>query len=70
MSKAACVFAGPQRAWEDEAAGFSDGEAVRPSWRMEGCSEEAYCSWPAGPMAAFATGDGGWRGQPSPTGAA
>ena len=42
--------------------------AVRPSRRTEGCSEEACCSFPAGPVAALAAGDGERRGGP-PTGA-
>ena len=49
MSNAACAFGGPRRAWEDEAtAGFSDGVAVRPSRRTEGCSDKACYSWAGG----------------------
>ena len=53
---------------DDEPAGVSDGVAVRPSRRTEGCSEDACCSFPAGPVAALAAGDGERRGRP-PTGA-
>src|SRR3954464_14806264 len=59
---------GARRAWDDEAAGVSDGVAVRPSRRTEGCWDEACCSFPAGPVAALAAGDGERRGRP-PTGA-
>jgi len=34
------------------------GVAVRPSRRTEGCSEEACCSFDAGPVVALAPGDG------------
>jgi hypothetical protein len=45
MSCAACEFAGPRRAWEDETAtGVSDGVAVRPSCRTKGGSNESCCS--------------------------
>ena len=64
MSSAACASVGARRAWDDEPAGVSDGVAVRPSRRTEGCSDEACCSFPVGPMAAFAAGDGEWRGGP------
>ena len=59
---------GARRAWDDEAAGVSDGVAVRPSRRTEGCWDEACCSFPAGPVAALVAGDGERRGRP-PTGA-
>ena len=62
MSSAACVSTGPRRAWDDEPAGVSDGVAVRPSCRTEGCSHEACCSCPAGPVAALVAGDGERRG--------
>ncbi len=68
MHSAACASTGARRAWDDEPAGVSDGVAVRPSRRTEGCSEDAYCSFPAGPVAALAAGDGERRGGP-PTGA-
>ena len=58
MSNASWAFTGPRQAWEDEAAIVSDGVAVRLSRRTEGCSDEACCSWPAGPVAAFSTGEG------------
>ena len=65
MSSAACASAGPRRAWDDEPAGVSDRVAVRPSCRMEGCSNEACCSLPTGPVAALAAGDGErWGGPP------
>ena len=68
MSSAACTSVGVRRVWDDEPAGVSDGVAVRPSRRTEGCSEDACCSFPAGPVAALAEGDGERRGGP-PTGA-
>ena len=58
MSRAACVSAWPRRAWDDEAAGFSDGVAVQPSRHTNGCSNEACYSWPAGPVAVLATEEG------------
>ena len=39
--------------------------AVRPSRRTEGCWDEACCSFPTGPVAALAAGDGEQRGHPS-----
>ena len=63
-----CVSVGARQAWDDEVAGVSDGVAVRPSRRTEGCWEEACCSFPAGSVAALAAGDGERRGRP-PTGA-
>ena len=68
MSSVACASAGPRRAWDDEPAGVSDGVAVRPSRRTEGCSDEACCSFPAGPVAALTAGYRERRGRP-PTGA-
>ena len=68
MSSAACAAVGVRRAWDDEPAGVSDGVVVRPSRRTEGCSEDACCSFPAGPVAVLAAGDGERRGHP-PTGA-
>ena len=62
MSSAACASVGARRAWDDEPAGVSDGVAVRPSRRTEGCSDEDCCSCPAGPVAALAAGEGEWRG--------
>ena len=64
MSSAACAVVGTWRAWDDEPAGVSDGVAVRPSRRTEGCSEDACCSFPTGPVAALAVGDGERRGGP------
>ena len=46
---------GARRAWDEEPAEVSDGVAVRPSCHTDGCSEDACCSFPAGPVAA---GDG------------
>ena len=62
MSNAACASVGLQRAWDDKPAGVNGGVAVRPSLRMEGCSDEARCSFPVGPMAALAAGDGSATG--------
>ena len=53
------------RSRDDEPAGVSNGVAVRPSRRTEGCSEDACCSFPAGPVAALAAGDGERQGGPS-----
>lgn len=49
---------GARRVCDDEPAGVSDGVAVRPSRRTEGCSDDACCSFPAGPVAAWAARDG------------
>ena len=68
MSSAACASVGAGQAWDNEPAGVSDGVAVRPSRHTEGCSDEAYCSCPTGPVAALAAGDGERWGGP-PTGA-
>ena len=68
MSSAVCASVGTRRAWDDEPAGVSNGVAVCPSRRTEGCSDEACYSFPAGPVAALAVGDGERRGGP-PTGA-
>ena len=57
-----------RRAWDDEPAGVSDGVAVRPSRRTEGCSQDTCCSFPAGPVTALAAGNEEQRGGP-PTGA-
>ena len=65
MSNAACTSMGARRAWDDELAGVSNGVAVRPSRRTEGCSEDACCLFPARPLA---TRDGERQGGP-PTGA-
>ena len=54
----ACASVGARRAWDDEAAGASDGVAVWPSRCTEGCWDEACCSFPAGPVAVLAGGDG------------
>jgi hypothetical protein len=70
MSHAACEFAGPRQAREDEeAAGVSDGVAVQPSRRDGSGSKESCCSWMTGPVAASAAGDGGRQGMPSLGGA-
>ena len=58
MRSAACASMGARHAWDEEPAGVSDGVAVRPSCRTDGCSEDACCSFPAGPVAALAAGDG------------
>ena len=63
-----CASAGARRAWDEEPAGVSDGVAVRPSHRTEGCRDNACCSFPVGPVAALMAGDGERRGRP-PTGA-
>ena len=68
MSSAAGAAVGARRAWDDEPAGVSDGVAVRPSRRTEGCSDDTCFSFPAGPVAAWVAGDGEQRGSP-PTGA-
>ena len=67
MSSAACASVGARRAWDDKPAGVSDGVAVRPSRRTEGCSEDACCSFPAGPVTTLVVGDGERQGGP-PTG--
>ena len=53
---------------DEEPAGASEGVAVRPSRLMDGCWDDACCSFPAGPVAALTAGDGERRGRP-PTGA-
>ena len=58
MSSGACASVGARRAWDDEPAGVSNGVAVRPSRRIEGCNEDACCLFSAGPVAALAAGDG------------
>ena len=68
MSSAACASVGARRVWDDELAGASDGVPVRPSRRTEGCSEDACCLFPAGPVAVLAASGGERRGGP-PTGA-
>ena len=68
MSSAACASVGLRRARDNEPAGVSDGVAVRPSHRTEGCSEDACYSFPAGPVAALTVGDRERRGG-LPTGA-
>ena len=55
MRSEARASMGGRRAWEEELAKVSDGVAVRPSRRTEGCNEDACYSFPAGPVAA---GDG------------
>ena len=68
MRSAARASMGARRAWDEEPAGFSDGVAVRPSCCTEGYNEDACCSFPVGPVAALAAGDGERRGG-QPTGA-
>ena len=68
MRSAACASMVARRAWDDEPAGVSDGVAVRPSCRTEGCREDTCCSFPTGPVAALVAGDGEQRRRP-PTGA-
>ena len=58
MRSAACASMEARCAWDEESAGVSDGVAVRPSCRTDGCSEDACCSFPAGPVATLAAGDG------------
>ena len=58
MSCAACASVGARRAWDDEPARVSDRVAVLPSRRTEVWSDDACCSFPAGPVAVFAAGDG------------
>ena len=58
MHSAAYASTGAQQAWDDESARVIDGVAVRPSCRTEGCCEDACCSFPTGPVAALAAGDG------------
>ena len=69
MSRVAYVSNWPRRTWDDEAATVSDGVAVRLSRRTDGCNDEACCSWPAGPVATFATREGARQAQTSPVGA-
>ena len=52
MRSAACASMGARRAWDEEPAGVSDGVAVRPSCRTDGCSEDACYSFAAGPVVA------------------
>ena len=58
MHRAACASTGARWAWDDEPARVSNGVAVRPSRRTEGCNEDACCSFPTEPVAALAAGDG------------
>ena len=58
MHRAACASMGARRAWDDEPAGVSDGVAVRPSCRTDGCSEDACCLFHAGPVEALAACNG------------
>ena len=62
MRSAACASIGARRVWDEESAGVSNGVAMRPSCRTDGCSEDACCSFPAGPVVALAAGDGERRG--------
>ena len=58
MRSAARESMGARRAWDEKPTGASDGVVVWPSRRIEGCSEDACCSFPAGPVAVLAAGDG------------
>lgn len=58
MRSVACVSMGARRAWDEEPAGVSEGVAVQPSCRTDGCSEDACYSFPAGPVAVLAAGNG------------
>ena len=64
MRSAARASMGAQRASDDDPAVVSDGVAVRLSCRTEGCNEDACCSFPTGPVAALAAGDGEQWGGP------
>ena len=68
MRSTSCASMGARRACDEEPVGVSDGVVVRPSYRTDGCSEDACCSFPAGPVAALVAGDEERRGGP-PTGA-
>ena len=48
---------GARSARDEEPAGVSEGVAVRPSCRTDGCWDDACCSSPAGPVAALTAGD-------------
>ena len=65
---AARASMGARSARDEEPAGVSEGVAVRPSCRTDGCWDDACRSSPAGPVAALTAGDGERRGCP-PTGA-
>ena len=68
MMSAARASMAARGAHDDEPAGVSEGVAVRPSRLMDGCWDDACCSFPIGPVAALTAGDGELRGRP-PTGA-
>ena len=48
MRSAACMSMGARRVWDKEPPGVSDGVAVRPSCRTEGCSEGVAARSPPG----------------------
>ena len=48
MRSAARASMGARCAWDEEPAGVSDGVAVQPSRRTEGCSEDACARSPPG----------------------
>src|SRR3954466_12395452 len=61
---AARASKGARSACDEEPAGVSDGVAVRPSRRTDGCREDACCSSPTGPCNAPDTPAGvrySWR---------
>ena len=57
MSSVAYASAGGRQVWDDEPAKVSDKVAVWLSRRTEGCSKDACCLFPAGPVAAWAAGN-------------
>ena len=65
---AARASMGARSARDEEPAGVSEGVAVRPSCRTDGCWDDACCSPPAGLVEALTAGDGERCGCP-PTGA-
>ena len=68
MMSAARASMAARGARDEEPAGTSEGVAVRPSRLMDGCWDDACCSFPIGLVAALTAGDGERRGWP-PTGA-
>ena len=68
MMNAARASMAARGARDEEPAGVSEGMAVRPSRRMEGCSDDACCLFATRPVATLAIVDGERREGP-PTGA-